>query len=317
MWRFPMARFLTSREGIAAVALVLSGCGGIGLDSSALGTTGDVPGPVNGGGGGAGGHKSHPVVQPPPDAGSPAYDAGTGQASKFTGSALCKVKGFRCDPDQTACYYDVDETGTGGHSGSCLSGKLECTASPGVAVVPAACRVGTDDEPSCASNFTVSGSEGVACRASSDCAIGYECVGEGTAATCKHYCCESTTCDGLSTGKGPQPFCDIETSIGGQLVPVCAIEPGCTLLASDSCNSSTDMTCTIVNAGTAQTACVTVGNAKAGEDCTTAKCGADLACIGGTCRQLCNTSHDCPSGDTCNYTSGFSSLGTVGLCSNY
>jgi hypothetical protein len=135
--------------------------------------------------------------------------------------------------------------------------------------------------------------------------------------TCKHYCCGgNAACSALD----PNWFCDIETVFHGiNLVPVCTLIEPCVPFDTE-CPTTGD-TCTLVNETTRQTACVTPGLAAVGDACAKEKCGANLACISGACKQLCKLMGtdggvgQCPSGQTCVANSLFGAY-AVGLCSD-
>jgi hypothetical protein len=183
-----------------------------------------------------------------------------------------------------------------------------------------ACRIGSGG-PVCSGtdNYTADARTGTPCKQSSECDIGYECVsaeepGDGT---CKPYCCDSTVCAALPAQAGsPVPFCDIENPISGVPstgVPVCTAGPACTPLQTGACGAG--MTCTVVSPS-GQTACVTVGKAMEHQDCTTEKCGPNLACIVGTCVQLCDTggTNTCPPYELCVAPTAFGSDSLIGVC---
>jgi hypothetical protein len=277
------------QPGWAAAAFVaLTACGGIGLGSVTVGST--VEDGADGGSASEGG-----AIRIPKDTQTPPADSGTStdaptSASKYVGSPLCEVTTEGCDPDLAACIYDVADGGTP----TCVVASI-CAGSS-IPSASAACRVVETKAhvtPVCSATLGTQ-SEGTSCMQSSDCAAELECVGahDANAGTCRHYCC-GLSCD------APGAFCDIEPVYGAeQLVPVCAYGQTCTPL-DQSCPDEEN--CTIVNAATGQTACVTPGTAVLGGDCTTAKCGKDLACIDKTCKQLCtsSSSYSCPSGESC------------------
>jgi hypothetical protein len=123
------------------------------------------------------------------------------------------------------------------------------------------------------------------------------------AGICRHYCC-GLACIGANT------FCDIEPVFQEeQLVPVCASGPPCALLGSDCTRGEN---CTVVNASTGQTACVTPGTGVLDGDCTKEKCGANLACIDNTCKELCSGTTECPSGRMCVPLTALG--GGIGIC---
>jgi hypothetical protein len=260
---------------------------------------------------------------PPPSA--PVYVPGS--------SPLCHVvaNSLGCDPDTLACVFDADG---GADSGTCTHGPVCNPEDGGPPVLEAACRVVTGfsaavgssaPTPSCSTAYGTGGQD-APCTTSSECGIGYECVGGSVGATagmCKRYCCDSDfKCGSLSL------FCDIEPVFHGiNLVPVCTRVEPCTPFAGEcgerDAGDAGDAgeTCTLVNELTKQTACVTPGLATVGEKCTTEKCAKDLACISDMCRELCRLSGadsgtgQCPSGQMCIPSSLFGSYADVGLCS--
>jgi hypothetical protein len=291
--------------------VALTACDGIGLGTLTVGSTvaeadaGHTPEASTGGGGGGGGGGGSAgsySTQPRADAGADAA-----KAPSLLGSPLCNIMpgGTTCDPDEQACLYDVVPDG-GADSGTCTVETICYDA--GVASHPAACHV-VDSAPACSTVLGHQG-EGQMCVGSSDCQAELECVGvrgvdqEGI---CKRYCCV-TTCT------GSESFCDIEPEfVSGQLVPVCASGRSCTPLGTD-CLVGT--TCTVVNAMTGQTACITPGGARVGGDCLTQNCAVDLACISGTCRQLCKVEgpYACLGGSTCMPLTALSE--GIGICSD-
>jgi hypothetical protein len=228
------------------------------------------------------------------------------------GSRLCNVMASTCKPDEQACVYAFD-------GGTKCAFGADCEDA---GIVAAACRV-VDFSPVCSTEIGL-GKEGSSCSQSSDCEAELECVGgwsstSSSKGTCKHYCCDSSTVcatasNDASPQKGIQAFCDLEPVFdakpSSQLVPVCTSGAACLLLGTD-CSSG--KSCTVVDPTTGQTACVTPGSAKLGEDCTIQKCASDLACIGGTCRQLCSTlSPSCMNDSSC---TALSALGSgFGIC---
>jgi hypothetical protein len=303
---------------VASAIVLLGGCGGIGIGEN-LYAGADSPAAVQGGNGS--GDDAGSAANPPADAGYlPTAEADA--ASPYEGSPLCKVTSLECDPDQVACIYASD-AGMGGTCAGGVSGSV-CNSDSGANVELAACRVGSS-APACSPTYNANGTQNAACSQSSDCAIGFECIGATTTTpgSCKHYCCDGS-CNVGTISDGPPPFCDIETA-GVGAVPVCTTGNSCDPLM-DTCGDG--MTCTIVNADTGQTACVTVGEATAGSSCTEIKCAENLACIGGlasggaqaVCVQLCllDGTTPCPTGQTCTKPSAlYASTDTAfGLCSS-
>ena len=254
-------------------------------------------------------------------AGSPSFDAAAAYAAdagvansrrNVVGSELCNIDlQGTCQPDDlTACE---EATGLAGDSGG--DGGPVTLADAGVTDAafandagpqpPAdagagllACRVvrrGTTVGPQCTASGA--GKDGDACRASLDCGVGFECV--GNPGQCRRYCCLGSK----SCGEGR--VCDKQTLFGDEsvTVPVCAPVHPCQLLAPKACPDN--QTCAIADQRNGQTSCLTIGSAQVGESCETINCGAGLTCLGqeGTrsCFKLCTKSKygDCPSETKC------------------
>jgi hypothetical protein len=274
------------------LSALLAGCGGIGISSAPVGSA--IEGPDGG---------RDAVAWSPTLTVESGADAGVGTAPQDDGagmgSPLCNIGKTDCDPDQKACLYEVI-SGTS-RSSTCEFGS-NCDNKVSVPVQQAACRI-VDSKPACSSQLGTK-KAGDSCGQSSDCEAELECVGAAGAAggICRHYCCDSAC---VGTGS----FCDFEPVFGGTaLVPVCTAGDSCKLLGQ---GCPDDQTCTVVNQSTGQTACVTFGTAGVGEQCMTQKCGADLACISGTCLQLCLSGYSCASGESC---MSQTALGGVGFC---
>ena len=306
----PSSRFQVPTRWLAAAPLLLGGCGGIGVNSPTLGaySAADDGGasPETDAGGG---HPSDRIT--PSDAGVGAFEAAG--PSVYMGSPLCMqlTSSPVCNPDKPACISGAYDGGPN----LCTSEVSLCNVDSGTPNIPAACRVEASG-PTCelGPNYNEQATQGASCSNSSECGVGFECIGDSQHGTCKHYCCDPTTCDSASgTGyASTRPFCDIENAVSGQPVPVCTTAQSCVPL-TDAC--STGMTCTIVNSETAQAACVKTGGGQYGDSCTRDKCGPDLACVSGTCRQLCKTSEStCPAGLRCIPPSAYGSLRDIGLC---
>jgi hypothetical protein len=184
-----------------------------------------------------------------------------------------------------------------------------------------ACRVLPSEDagvtPGCA--LAGDGLEGASCNTGQNCAAGFECVRGSTGlGVCRQYCCDNACPGGADAGLAPE-FCDIEPMYGvpATAVPVCLQAPSCLLF--QAC-ASPSQTCTMVDAmGT--TACVAVGPQQVGQSCEEAHCGAGLTCFGTfparTCAELCDATHVCPEGETCQ--TNFANLGTpsdpsAGIC---
>jgi hypothetical protein len=296
------------RVGAAALASLalaaVAGCGGLGLGSVSVGSSVEDPATAAGGNPDAGtgdAATNVPVVESP-DAGF--VDAAKG-ASPFLGSPLCGVTVTTCDPDQLACNFDVTDSSPG----ECKVASV-CSGSSDVSQQSAACRV-VDSLPVCA--VIGPNTEGTSCMTSSDCGAELECVpasgGSGAAGDqgiCRRYCCELTC-------PGKHSFCDIEQVLGvSQLVPVCNTSTATCAPLGNDCPYG--QSCTVVEEDSVETtACVAPGTGAVGTDCTTAKCGANLACISGTCQALCLMGTDCPSPQKCMPLLGLSD--GIGVCS--
>jgi len=318
MARVSTSRFQVSAGWLAAAALFLGGCGGLGIEASSLGGVLIEEGGANTGGDAGATPKADVDAGRTHDIASPAPDSGGAGESPYLNNPLCKVSktGGSCNPDAPSCISGAYDGG----ANACTSQVALCEVDSGTPIIPAACRVEASG-PGCvvATGATPTGAynsnntQGAPCSQSSDCAIGFECVGDSKQGTCKHYCCDSTTCESASaTGYGPRPFCDIETALGGLAVPVCTSEKPCAPLTPGACESG--KTCTVVNPATAQTACVKIGTAQVGDECVDTNCTDSLACVNGTCHQLCKGSSSCPSAQKCIQSSAFQSLDGVGIC---
>ena len=226
-------------------------------------------------------------------------------------SPLCGAPSV-CDPDK-------DEPCTGGGTGAADSGALGCHVT----------NARADAGPASACSAAGTGKAESECHTGAGCAPGFECVVDGTrtgvdgAATggvCRHYCCDNTC--------GDHGFCDIETTLGAVVVPVCVARAGaeiadagamCQLLDDATCGAS-GLTCQVVNENTGQVACVTPGSATANESCETTHCAQGFSCIVGyfpnrECAQLCNHVDDCPTGQTCTPNAALANVNTqVGIC---
>ncbi len=233
-------------------------------------------------------------------------DAASGAALQF-GNILCNGTAALCRPDgedgvTSQCgapvSYDGGPSGSGtGSDASLLSCHVVAMNDDG----------GYDLAPTCTPSGT--GHNGASCTASSDCASGFECVGQP--GTCRKYCCDTDCKD--------QTFCDIqyETDDEKVKVPVCEPVKSCTLLNSAN-DCSADETCTVVDeSGT--TSCVATGPALVGESCDIVHCATNLVCLGDLnarkCYQLCSTAAaSCPSGLTCMSSAPLFKQPDVGVC---
>lgn len=257
--------------------------------------------------GGAGDYSNGAVDAGPDKSFTPApADGGVGGANQVQGSLLCNHNGATCDPDVEA---------NGGGCGSPSVGSDDA----GAYVVDAstlACRVaktpataGSDDLTSPTCSAAGAGENGAACQSSSDCAAGFECVGNN--GVCRHYCCDDV-CKADS-------FCDIQPATGasGLKVPVCVPVHACSLLSGAGCGP--DETCTIVNDNDGTTSCVATGPAKVGESCDTVHCGENLVCLGELnarkCFALCSKSAStCTAPETCQGSAPLFHDMDIGVC---
>jgi hypothetical protein len=155
------------------------------------------------------------------------------------------------------------------------------------------------------------GTDGTECRASTDCANGYECV--GSPGQCRHYCCAgNAVCDVTYLPS----FCNPEPVVsGGFSVPVCIPISGCSLFGQ--CPAG--QTCAVVtDDGT--TSCVPIGPQGVGQECDTADCAAGLTCIGTVgsrvCYELCHvaSTSECPAGTTCTGSAQLFQDPQFGIC---
>jgi hypothetical protein len=230
------------------------------------------------------------------------------QAATTVGYALC-ADSTGCDPDvattSQACGLAPD------------GGPFDPTAGYGPATL--ACRVqpatsisanGMGLAPVCSVAGT--GGDGDACKASTDCAARFDCVGNGE---CRHYCC------GGNAQCGSDQFCDVQPLAVATTtkVPVCMpITPsgGCALLEKTPCPGGE--TCAIVrDDGT--TGCVESGPQGVGQSCETDHCKAGLVCLGAPnarqCYGLCSTkSSACTAPETCQGGLPLFQDPSVGIC---
>jgi hypothetical protein len=267
----------------------------------------------------------------PTDASASAPDIALGEdtgssvgTNPVQGSPLCNASHYtgRCYPDDLttaqACGIAPDGSASFDLDAGYGDAAVACHVVP---LADAEAGVG----PVCTAAGT--GTDGAACRTSTDCASSFECVGSGV---CRQYCCYST-CDSTQ-------FCDIQRetpAAGGLPVPVCMPIQPCTLLkqspaagldggngpsdaAADADTTdgnanggntpdghaaepnapgtcAADQTCAVValTSGVALTSCVQNGNAGVGASCESEHCAAGLMCIGTSgnrrCYQLCHT----------------------------
>lgn len=207
------------------------------------------------------------------------------------GSPLCNASTWMgCNPDDPAsanakeCNLAPDGgvySPAGGYGNAPLACHVEqVTSGPGVR--PVCTPVGA-------------AADGMPCGESTDCAPGYECVGDRT---CRHYCCAG--------GCARQDeFCDIQPTASDPAlkVPVCMLIRSCGLLdqPSDAGSCPRSQTCAVVHENGA-TSCVPTGQSQAGDECDTDHCARGLTCVGTSghrrCYILCHTmarTSECPS----------------------
>ncbi len=237
-----------------------------------------------------------------------ALDGGVGTKTyNPVGSALCNIKQGACEPDdRTACSEGGGPIGVESDAGPSpandagtpdAGGAFDAGTEPLLDGAALACRVvrrGSTVGPQCTVAGT--GEDGAACRASPDCAVGFDCV--GNPGQCRRYCClGSKSC-------GADRICDKQTIAGEQtIVPVCAPIHPCQLLTAKACPDNE--TCAIADQRDGRTSCVTIGSASVGEACEYTNCGAGLACLGQegsrSCFKLCVKSKmgECPTDTKC------------------
>src|ERR1700733_1926690 len=109
----PSSRFTMTARWLAAAALLLGACGGLGVNSPTLGAFAEADdagaNPETGAGGG-GGHKSDQLA--PADGGGAVYEAAA--PSAYIGSPLCLEltgKTGVCNPDLQACITGAYDGG--------------------------------------------------------------------------------------------------------------------------------------------------------------------------------------------------------------
>lgn len=210
-------------------------------------------------------------------------------------------------------------------AGSCSpDDRTACTTDGGADAATESCRVvlgaGQQTEATCSKAGP--GGDGASCTSGADCQPGFECVGTGT---CRAYCCDDSVCSKMTLENQNYEtfFCDVasEHASSGAIVPVCNVVQHCALF-TDQCNAGEACTIVEINSGSSLVAtCDAIGDAKLGESCETAHCGAGFACIGTigqrTCQQLCDSQHPCPTNSansTCNMKSQALMTYKVGVC---
>lgn len=257
---------------------------------------------------------------------SDAEQSDAGQAVTTVGYALC-VDTNGCNPDAPttaqACALAPDG-GPYDPAGGYGSQTLACRVQPATSVN----ADGVGAAPVC----TVAGrsTDGVACRTSTDCAAGFDCIVAAALATaapdldagvgvCRHYCCGGDGACSTPDGGISNEFCDIQPLAVATTtkVPVCMPIAPCTLLSAKSVCPMGD-TCGIVrDDGT--TSCVETGPQNVGQSCDTNHCKAGLVCLGAPnmrqCYELCSTkSSACTAPETCQGGLPLFQDPTVGVC---
>jgi hypothetical protein len=286
---------------LVACCAALAACGG---SSKSAGAAFSAQG--NDGSSGGGGVLA-PATDDAGDAGELALDGAEGApavVATFQGSPLCNASTATscCYPDAlsvcapTACEAPSDAGLLDGPGGYAQVGG--CHLVPAPSAPSDAATASTPPVPQVAPACLPAGLglDGTPCRAPSDCAPGYECVGDGT---CRHYCCT-----GNSACRPDVQFCDIQQAAQASRmsVPVCMpIEP-CALLQPGACPPGE--TCAVVREDGSKS-CVAVGDASVGDSCETDHCKADLVCLGvpgfRRCYSLCKMTQpgQCPPAQTC------------------
>jgi hypothetical protein len=240
------------------------------------------------------------------DAGTTA-DAATGglQASQVAGSPLCNASSWMgCYPDDQHVTRDRE----------C---NLGADASSSLENVPLACRVqppsgGTAATPVCGPAGTAT--DGMTCHGPTDCAAGYECIGNGV---CRRYCCAGDC-------SSQNEFCDIQemAADSSTKVPVCMPVDDCGLLdqPTDAGPCPPGETCSVVRDNGTRS-CVATGRGQAGNGCDTSDCEAGLVCLGSSgarrCYVLCHTmggSPECGHKQTCKGGLPLFLVPGVGIC---
>jgi hypothetical protein len=203
-----------------------------------------------------------------------------GAASSYEGSPLCNASQAtsKCFPDTPSTAKACNLAPDGGvynPSGGYDTAPLACHVSPPL------------DGAAAEVNCTPAGMgmTEAPCFGPTDCAPGFECVGNGT---CQHYCCSGEArCEDVDAGPDDRFFCDIQpAAVPAQTkVPVCMRMRPCALLTPGSCPATE--TCAVVRED-GETSCVLIGAAMAGEPCDVEHCGADLVCLGTPGQRRCN-----------------------------
>jgi hypothetical protein len=237
-----------------------------------------------------GGTKDQVVADvPPPDAGQETGPPGI--------NPLC---GTGCLPDDLEACSGYASGGGVLDAGSEATPMSDVDAgfgpdAPGAPAPLAGCYVankGGEPVPEC--QLAGSGEVGAPCVSSSGCAAGLACVGVGTAAQCRPYCCGDPA--GCATGtycaERPLKEDGLDPLTKPLAVPVCVPADGCKLdepypcPSGASCTCKEGLACMLVKDKT--TACVVPGAGRNGEACP---CAAGYVCskATNTCLKICST----------------------------
>ncbi len=231
-------------------------------------------------------------ASPPPQGPAQGGDIPRPALPKNFGSPLCNASVWMgCYPDRARmntndCSPLLDDGG-----GANLSASGELAAPQACHVQRAATDVGV--APVCLP--AGAGTDGMPCTTPTDCAAGYECVGEGR---CQPYCCtgDCTRHD---------QFCDIQPTLADPAlrVPVCVPIHACGLLDTDGGTCAPNETCAVATRD-GVTSCVAVGPKRSGEECDTDHCEHGLTCLGTSAQKNCYIlCHTAPRTTECGATS--------------
>ncbi len=210
--------------------------------------------------------------------------------------------GKGCDPDEAAACANfappASDAGTadaGDASDGYADGgpKLDAGVSEGGPANAFGCFVSVDGtEPKAECSTAGTGSTGAPCVSSADCAAGFACVGDASAAQCRPYCCNQKTDCEPGTYCAERTFRD-ESGPTTSKVPVCVQADNCDLSEPYPCPPNQQCTCkdgqacaVVRRDGT--TSCVMPGKGLAGDECP---CAPGHVCAKATnsCLKLCNT----------------------------
>jgi hypothetical protein len=265
-----VALFVTM--AVAAASVLPIGCGSADATAAALPATATATPPEAGfelGGGeddsGSTANTVTPRPEPPQTVGSPLCNASVWMGCYPDNAKSAKASDCNLSPDGRG--YDG---GPGYDNGQPACHVQRANNDAGV-------------QPVCTSAGATT--DGTACGGPTDCAAGYECVGDGK---CQRYCC---TGDCTHSDQ----FCDIQpiATDPALKVPVCMPLHGCGLLDSDGGACPANQTCAVVRFDSGATSCVAIGPRQSGEECNTANCARGLTCLGApaekTCFILCHT----------------------------